>query len=98
MFIFSLSNNFKASKVAVLGAAGGIGQPLSMLLKELPSIKHLALYDIANIGCAADLSHISTPTKVKQFIIFSIQLMVKRFLAILVKSNCMPALKALKSL
>lgn len=51
-------------KVAVLGAAGGIGQPLSLLLKEMPSINQLALYDIANIGMSADLAHISTNAKV----------------------------------
>lgn len=51
-------------KVAVLGAAGGIGQPLSLLLKDLPSISHLALYDIANMGMAVDLAHISTLAKV----------------------------------
>ena len=52
-------------KVAVLGAAGGIGQPLSLLLKELGStITQLALYDIANMGMAVDLSHISTNPKV----------------------------------
>ena len=28
-------------KVAVLGAAGGIGQPLSMLIKSLPEVKEL---------------------------------------------------------
>ncbi|RKP11247.1 Lactate/malate dehydrogenase, partial [Piptocephalis cylindrospora] len=48
-------------KVAVLGAAGGIGQPLSLLLKSSPIISHLALYDIVNVpGVAADLSHIDT--------------------------------------
>lgn len=53
-------------KVAVLGAAGGIGQPLSLLLKTSSShsIGHLALYDIANMGMSADLGHISTATKV----------------------------------
>ena len=35
-------------KVAVLGAAGGIGQPMSLLLKQSPGISHLALYDIVN--------------------------------------------------
>ena len=35
-------------KVAVLGAAGGIGQPMSLLMKESPAISHLALYDIVN--------------------------------------------------
>jgi malate/lactate dehydrogenase len=34
------------SKVTVLGAAGGIGQPLSLLLKLNPRITELALYDI----------------------------------------------------
>jgi malate dehydrogenase len=34
------------SKVAVLGAAGGIGQPLSLLLKLNPRVTELALYDI----------------------------------------------------
>lgn len=53
-----------SGKVAVLGAAGGIGQPLSLLLKEIPAIKQLALYDIANIGMSADLAHISTSAKV----------------------------------
>ena len=52
-------------KVAVLGAAGGIGQPLSLLLKLAPnSVKHLALYDITNVGMAADLAHIDTTVTV----------------------------------
>ena len=35
-------------KVAVLGAAGGIGQALALLLKtQLPSGSELSLYDIA---------------------------------------------------
>ncbi|CAG8564641.1 16806_t:CDS:2 [Racocetra fulgida] len=54
-----------ATKVAVLGAAGGIGQPLSLLLKLNESISHLSLYDIVNApGVAADLSHINTHSKV----------------------------------
>lgn len=53
------------SKVAVLGASGGIGQPLSLLLKASPVISHLALYDVANTaGVAADLSHINTKARV----------------------------------
>jgi malate dehydrogenase len=54
-------------KVAVLGAAGGIGQPLSLLLKVgLHSGSVLALNDIASFtpGVAADLSHISTPARI----------------------------------
>lgn len=34
------------SKVAVLGAGGGIGQPLSLLMKLNPRVSELALYDI----------------------------------------------------
>ncbi|KAI8977046.1 malate dehydrogenase, NAD-dependent [Mycotypha africana] len=52
-------------KVTVCGAAGGIGQPLSLLLKQSPLITHLSLYDIVNTpGVAADLSHINTQSKV----------------------------------
>lgn len=52
-------------KVSVLGAAGGIGQPLSLLLKLNPYIQTLSLYDMVNIdGVAADLAHIDTNTKV----------------------------------
>lgn len=43
-------------KVTVCGAAGGIGQPLSLLLKQSNLITHLSLYDIVNTpGVAADL-------------------------------------------
>jgi len=52
-------------KATVLGASGGIGQPLSLLLKQNESITELALYDIVNSpGVAADLSHVNTPAKV----------------------------------
>jgi len=58
---------FHASKTrqynaCVIGAAGGIGQPLSMLLKYNPLITKLSLYDIAPVtpGVAADISHINT--------------------------------------
>ena len=57
-------------KVAVLGAAGGIGQALALLLKlQLPAESELALYDIAPVtpGVAADVSHIPTAVKVKGF-------------------------------
>ncbi|KAF9904395.1 hypothetical protein EC991_002734 [Linnemannia zychae] len=52
-------------KVVVCGAAGGIGQPLSLLLKQSDLITHLALYDVVNApGVAADLSHINTRSTV----------------------------------
>ena len=50
-------------KLALLGGAGGIGQPLGLLLKNsLPNGWHLSLYDIAPVtpGVAKDLSHIPT--------------------------------------
>ncbi|KAF7794568.1 hypothetical protein EIP86_005703 [Pleurotus ostreatoroseus] len=56
-------------KAVVLGAAGGIGQPLALLLKANPLISELGLYDIVNTpGVAADLSHIATPAKVQGFL------------------------------
>ncbi|XP_057466406.1 malate dehydrogenase, chloroplastic-like [Actinidia eriantha] len=55
-------------KVAILGAAGGIGQPLSLLVKMSPLVSALHLYDIANVkGVAADLSHCNTPSQVLDF-------------------------------
>lgn len=57
-------------KVAVLGAAGGIGQALALLLKtQLPSGSELSLYDIAPVtpGVAVDLSHIPTAVKTKGY-------------------------------
>ena len=46
-------------KVTVCGAAGGIGQPLSLLLKLNPKIDELSLFDVVNVpGVGADLSHI----------------------------------------
>jgi len=57
-------------KVAVLGAAGGIGQALTLLLKNhLPVDSILSLYDISPItpGVAVDLSHIPTAVKVEGF-------------------------------
>ncbi|MCK3655616.1 malate dehydrogenase [Pasteurellaceae bacterium Macca] len=57
-------------KVAVLGAAGGIGQALALLLKlQLPAGTQLALYDIAPVtpGVAADVSHIPTAVKVSGY-------------------------------
>lgn len=53
--------------VAVLGACGGIGQPLSLLLKlNLPHESTLSLYDLGGVeGVAADLSHIDSRVTIK---------------------------------
>lgn len=55
--------------MTVCGAAGGIGQPLSLLLKQNPLVTELSLYDIVHTpGVAADLSHIDTKSKTGGFI------------------------------
>lgn len=57
-------------KVTVIGAAGGIGQALSLLLKtQLPAGTDLALFDLAPVtpGVAVDLSHIPTAVNVKGY-------------------------------
>mmetsp|Transcript_9996 Transcript_9996/g.31766 ORF Transcript_9996/g.31766 Transcript_9996/m.31766 type:complete len:343 (-) Transcript_9996:125-1153(-) len=56
-------------KCSVLGAAGGIGQPLSLLLKINPRVTELTCFDVAPItpGVAADLSHISSNAKCTGF-------------------------------
>ena len=38
----------KKLKVGVVGAAGGIGQPLSLLLKLSPFVSELSLFDVAD--------------------------------------------------
>ncbi|WP_028864342.1 malate dehydrogenase [Psychromonas aquimarina] len=60
----------KVVKVAVLGAAGGIGQALALLLKlDLPENSILSLYDVAPVtpGVAKDLSHIPTSVQVEGY-------------------------------
>jgi len=52
-----------------MGASGGIGQPLSLLLKASPLVDELALYDVVNTpGVAADLSHIASVAKVTGYL------------------------------
>ncbi|KAG9450997.1 hypothetical protein H6P81_010962 [Aristolochia fimbriata] len=67
-FEYHLQPRASAFKVAILGAAGGIGQPLALLIKMSPLVSALHLYDIANVkGVAADLSHCNTPSEVLDF-------------------------------
>jgi len=59
-------------KVCVVGGAGGIGQPLCMLLAADPNVAELCVMDltIAMVppsGVAADLSHINRKTKVTPY-------------------------------
>lgn len=68
MSLFIRSSRRLLTNVSLIGAAGGIGQPLALLLKQTPGIKQLNLFDLANTaGIAADLSHICTPAVVKGF-------------------------------
>ena len=63
------SSSSMGFKVGVLGAGGGIGQPLSLLLKMSPYVSELTVYDIANTkGVAADLSHCNTPCHVSGYV------------------------------
>jgi malate dehydrogenase len=67
------SSAARMTKVAVLGAGGGIGQPLSLLLKTDPLVTSLSLYDIRGApGVAADVSHIDTPGEVLFIYIFGL--------------------------
>ncbi|OIV94577.1 hypothetical protein TanjilG_25639 [Lupinus angustifolius] len=56
-------------KVAILGAAGGIGQPLALLMKINPLVSVLHLYDVVNSpGVTADVSHMDTGAVVRGFL------------------------------
>merc|ERR1711887_16870 len=75
MFTRSVTRSLSASaalnkKVAVLGAAGGIGQPLALLLKCNTSVIGVNVYDVAPVtpGVGADLSHIDTRAAVESFV------------------------------
>ncbi len=66
--LVSFRSKHGGPKVALLGANGGIGQPLGLLLKINPNVGRLALYDIVGTpGVGADLSHIDSPAEVKAY-------------------------------
>lgn len=51
-------------KVVVVGGAGGIGQPMSLLMSANPHVTELAVFDVNGApGVAADLGHCDTNTK-----------------------------------
>jgi len=59
-------------KVCVVGGAGGIGQPLSLLMAMDPNVAELCVYDLTLAmvpagGVAADLSHLNKKVKVKSY-------------------------------
>merc|ERR1719323_168275 len=56
-------------KVCVCGGAGGIGQPLCMLMAQNPHVSELCVFDLTlamvpAAGVAADLSHLERKSKV----------------------------------
>ena len=59
-------------KVCVCGGAGGIGQPLSLLMGMDPNVKELCIFDLSVAmvppeGVAADLSHLERKCKVSGY-------------------------------
>lgn len=55
-------------KVCIVGAAGGIGQPLSLLLRKNENIRTLTLYDICDTkGIIEDLKGCNYSSKIKGF-------------------------------
>jgi len=59
-------------KVCVCGGAGGIGQPLSLLMGMDPNVKELAIYDLTiamvpAAGVAQDLNHLERKCTVKGY-------------------------------
>lgn len=59
-------------KVCVVGGAGGIGQPLSLLMAMDPNVAELCVYDLTISmvpaeGVAADISHINTAVKCRAY-------------------------------
>jgi hypothetical protein len=55
-----------SDRACLPGAAGGIGQPLALLLKLSPRVHTLHLYDVVNTaGVKADVSHINTTARVR---------------------------------
>jgi malate dehydrogenase len=63
----------KAFKVCVCGGAGGIGQPLSLLMSMDPNVGELCVFDldvamVPPAGVAADLGHIEKKSSVKGYV------------------------------
>jgi len=59
-------------KVCVCGGAGGIGQPLSMLMAMEPSVSELCIFDLSvamvpSLGVATDLGHLERKCSVKGY-------------------------------
>merc|ERR1719230_1136916 len=62
-----------AFKVCVCGGAGGIGQPLSLLMAMDPNVRELCIFDlnvamVPPAGVAADLNHIEKKCNVTGYV------------------------------
>ncbi|CAI7615662.1 unnamed protein product [Penicillium palitans] len=56
-------------KIALLGAAGQIGTPLSLLCKASDLFDEISLYDVVHVpGIATDLNHIDTRARVSGYL------------------------------
>ncbi|KAJ6021420.1 malate dehydrogenase [Penicillium herquei] len=56
-------------KIALIGAAGQIGSPLSLLCKSSDLFDEISLYDLVHVpGIATDLMHIDTRAKVSGYL------------------------------
>lgn len=60
-------------KVTVCGGAGGIGQPLCLLMAQNPNVSELCIFDLSiamvpAAGVAADLGHIEKKCKVSPYV------------------------------
>ena len=51
-------------KVAVLGAAGGIGQPLSLLIQMDPNVDEVALFDVVSDKTCKSLRTLYYPSPI----------------------------------
>lgn len=60
----------KNFKISIVGAGGGVGESMSMILKLSPLVGELALHDLIpqTVGIAKELSHICTTSKVTAFV------------------------------
>jgi len=63
----------KSFKVCVCGGAGGIGQPLSLLMAQDSNVGELCIFDLSvamvpPAGVAADLSHLEKKASVKGYV------------------------------
>lgn len=77
--------------MAVLGAAGGIGQPLSLLLNLSGKFERLSLFDIVNTpGVAADIAHCNTATKVCDVVVVAAAAAAKALSASPTHCSCNP--------